>query len=41
MTNCSFDRAEIVVSGGMSMPQTLATLDLRTVHVDRGRSDRT
>lgn len=32
---------EIVVSGGMSMPQTLATLDPRTVHVDRSRSDRT
>lgn len=31
---------EIVVSGGMSMPQILSTLDPRTVPVDRSRPDR-
>ncbi|KAL8129673.1 hypothetical protein V2J09_018828 [Rumex salicifolius] len=29
---------EIVVSGGMSMPQALSALDPRTIHVDRSRS---
>nr|GMD01707.1 protein LIKE COV 1-like isoform X1 [Ipomoea batatas] len=31
---------EIVVSGGMSMPQILSTLDSRTIEVDRTRSVR-
>lgn len=31
---------EIVVSGGMSMPQILSTLDPRTIQVDRIRPDR-
>ncbi|XP_022841880.1 uncharacterized protein LOC111365554 [Olea europaea var. sylvestris] len=31
---------EIVVSGGMSMPQILSTLDPRTIQVDRNRSNR-
>ncbi|KAI5662829.1 hypothetical protein M9H77_22152 [Catharanthus roseus] len=31
---------EIVVSGGMSMPQILSTLDPRIVQLDRSRSDR-
>lgn len=31
---------EIVVSGGMSMPQILSTLDPRIVQVDRSRSER-
>ncbi|ONK80232.1 uncharacterized protein A4U43_C01F15370 [Asparagus officinalis] len=32
---------EIVVSGGMSMPQILSTLDSHTIQVDRTRSNRT
>ncbi|KAL2553611.1 hypothetical protein Fot_07230 [Forsythia ovata] len=31
---------EIVVSGGMSMPQILSTLDPRIIQVDRSRPDR-
>nr|CAD1829883.1 unnamed protein product [Ananas comosus var. bracteatus] len=31
---------EIVVSGGMSMPQILATLDQQRIQVDRSRSNR-
>jgi hypothetical protein len=32
--------AEIVVSGGMSMPQILSTLDPHTIHTDRSGASR-
>lgn len=35
-----FKNAEIVVSGGMSMPQILSTLDSRVMPVDRIRPER-
>ncbi|KAL0308610.1 UNVERIFIED_CONTAM: protein CONTINUOUS VASCULAR RING 1 [Sesamum radiatum] len=37
---CTRCVVEIVVSGGMSMPQILSTLDPRTIQVDRIRPDR-